>query len=145
MSLEDNKAVVLRWREEIWNKRNVQIVDELHAPDFVGHIAGVPQPIRGRQAIKQLFATYLAAFDIHVTPEFLIAQDDMVVVRDNNHLKHTGEFQGIAPTGREGTLTSTDIYRVVDSKIAEQWFEADLTGFMQQLLGRPPVPGHGES
>jgi len=87
----------------------------------------------------------LAAFDIRVTPEFLIVEHDMVVVRDNNHLKHTGEFQGIAPTGREGTLTSTDIYRVVDNKIAEQWFEADLTGFMQQLLGRSPVPGHGES
>ncbi len=37
MSTEQNKKVVLRWREEIWNKRNVNIIDELHAPNFVGH------------------------------------------------------------------------------------------------------------
>ena len=33
MSPEQNKKVVLRWREEIWNKRNVNIIDKLHAPD----------------------------------------------------------------------------------------------------------------
>jgi len=84
----------------------------------------------------------LAAFDIHVTPEFLIAEGDMVVVHDSNRLKHVGAFQGIPPTGKDATVTSTDIYRIVDGKIAEQWFEADFTGFMQQL-GLLPTPGHG--
>jgi predicted ester cyclase len=133
MSTEQNKKVVLRWREEIWNKRNVNIIDELHAPDYVGHYSGIPGPIRGREALKQLFAAYLAAFDIHVTPEFLIAEGDMVVVHDTNRLKHTGAFQGIPPTGRELSLTSTDIYRIVDGKIVEQWLETDVTGLMQQL------------
>src|SRR5262245_29324060 len=73
MSTEPNKAIVLRWREELWTKRNVHIIDELHAPDYVGHYSGIPGPIRGREALKQLFAAYLAAFDIQVTPEFLIA------------------------------------------------------------------------
>ena len=117
MSTEQNKKVVLRWREEIWNKRNVNIIDELHAPDYVGHYSGIPGPIRGREALKQLFATYLAAFGIRVTPEFLIAEGDMVVVHDTNWLKHTGAFQGIPPTGKELSLTSTDIYRIVNGKI----------------------------
>src|SRR5712692_5383350 len=110
MPTEQNKKVVLRWREEIWNKRNVNIIDELHAADYVGHYSGIPGPIRGREALKQLFAAYLAAFDIHVTPEFLIAEGDMVVVRDTSRVKHTGTFQGIPPTGKEVTATSTDIY-----------------------------------
>ncbi len=143
MSTEQNKNVVLRWREEIWNKRNVNIIDELHAPDFVGHYGGVvPGPIRGREALKQFFAAYLAAFEINVTPEFLIAEGDKVVVRDTNRVKHTGVFQGISPTGREGTIPSTDIYRIVDGKIVEQWFEGDFTGLMQQL-GVLPTSGHG--
>ena len=142
ISTQQNKQIVLRWREEIWNKRNVNIIDELHAPHFVGHYGGVvPEPIRGREALKQLFAAYLAAFDIDVTPEFLIAEGDKVVVHDTNRVKHTGAFQGIAPTGKEGTVTSTDIYRIVDGKIVEQWFESDFTGFMQKLLAIVPTPG----
>jgi predicted ester cyclase len=142
MSTEHNKQVVLRWREEIWNKRNVNIIDELHAPDFVGHYSGTPGPIRGREALKHVFAAYFAAFDIQVTPEFLIAEGDLVVVRDTSRVKHTGAFQGTPPTGKEGTMTSTDIYRIVDGKIVEQWFETDFTGFMQRL-GIPPTPEHG--
>jgi predicted ester cyclase len=141
MSTEQNKNVVLRWREEIWNKRNVNIIDELHAPDYVGHYSGVmPGPIRGREALKQLFAAYLAAFDIEVTPEFLIAEGDMVAVHDTNRVKHTGQFRGIAPTGKEVTVTSTDIYRIVDGKIVEQWLESDFTGMVQQL-GIASSPG----
>jgi predicted ester cyclase len=140
VSTERNKQLVLRWREEIYDKGNLNIVDELHAPDYVGHYAGIPGPIRGREALKQLFAAYLAAFDIHVTPEFLIAEGDMVVVHDTGRIKHTGVFQGIPPTGKEVTSTDTDIYRIADGKIAEQWFEADLTGTMHQL-GVLPTPG----
>ena len=141
MSTEQNKKVVLRWREEIWNKRNVNIIDELHAPDFVGHYSGVvPGPIRGRESLKQLLAAYLAAFDIYVTPEFLIAEGDMVVVHDTNRVRHTGQFQGIPPTGKELAITSTDIYRVVDGRIVEQWLETDFTGMMQQL-GIASSPG----
>jgi len=89
----------------------VNVIDELHVPDYVGHYSGIPGPIRGREALKQLFAAYLAAFDIHVTPEFLIAEGDMVAVYDTFRFKHTGTFQGIPPTGKEAILTSTDIYR----------------------------------
>src|SRR5262249_48839158 len=144
MSTEQNKAVVLRWREEIWTERNVHIIDELHAPDYVGHYSGIPDPIRGRAALIQLFAAYLAAFDIQVTPEFLIAEGDMVVVHDANRLKHTGGFRGIPATGKEVTASSTDIYRIVDGVIVEQWFESDFTGIMQQL-GVLPTPGRRSS
>jgi len=141
MSTEENKQLVLRWREEIWNKRNLNVIDELAAPDYIGHMAGIPGPVRGGEALKQLFAAYLAALDTHVTTEFLIAEGDMVVVRDTNWVKSTGAFQGIPSTGKEATVTSTDIYRIVDGRIAEQWFEADLTG-MRQQLGILAAPQH---
>ncbi|HEV2457475.1 MAG TPA: ester cyclase, partial [Ktedonobacterales bacterium] len=127
MSIEQNKVVVLRRREQIWDKKNVDIIDELHAPDYIGHYSGILGPIRGRDALKQFFAAYLAAFDIQVTPEFLIAEGDKVVVHDTNRLKHTGVFRGIPASGKEVTATSTDIYRIVDGRIIEQWFEADFT------------------
>jgi predicted ester cyclase len=144
MSTEHNKQLVLRWRDEIWNKRNVTIVDELYAPDYIGHMAGTPGPIAGREALKQLIAAYLAAFDIHLTSQFLIAEGDLVAVYDTVRLKHTGAFQGIPPTGKEATITSTDIYRMVDGKIVEQWTEGNMLDLMQQL-GVIPAPGHGGS
>ncbi len=118
----------------------MNIVDELYASDYVGHVAGTPGPIRGREALKQLLAAYFAAFDVQDTPEFLIAEADMVVIHDTYRFKHTGAFQGIPPTGKEATITGTDIYRIVGDKFVEQWVDADLLGLMQQL-GVIPAPG----
>ena len=57
MSTEENKGVVLRWpREELWEKRNLGVVDDLAAPDYVGHIAGSPGPVRGPEALKNKFS-----------------------------------------------------------------------------------------
>jgi predicted ester cyclase len=110
----------------------------------VGHISGVPGPIRGRQALKQLFTGYWAAFDVHATPEpdFLIAEDDLVANRETVRSRHKGTFQGIPATGKEVTVTSMDIYRIVGGKIVEQWTEVDMLGLMQQL-GVVPAPEHG--
>ncbi|WP_220201079.1 ester cyclase [Reticulibacter mediterranei] len=138
MSTEYNKQVVLRWKDEIWNKRNLNIVDELYAPDYRGHMNG---PIPGREALKQLLAAYFAAFgDIHLTSQFLIAEGEMVAVYDTIRLKHTGAFQGIPPTGKEAAITSTDIYRIVDGKIVEQWTEGNMLSLLQQL-GVIPAKG----
>jgi predicted SnoaL-like aldol condensation-catalyzing enzyme len=143
LSTEQNKKVVLRWREER-NKGNWNIIDELHAPDYVGHMPFVPGGvIRGREALKQLFVSYWTAFDVYATPQpdLLIVEGDIVAHRETVRVKHTGTFQGIPPTGKEATVTSTDLYRIVDSKIVEQWTESDLFGLMQQL-GVVPTPGH---
>jgi predicted ester cyclase len=139
MSTEENKKLVLHWKDEIWNQRNVNIIDELYASDYVGHIVGAPGPVRGREALKQLLAVYFAAFDIHITSEFLIAEGEMVAVYDTFRFKHTGTFQGIPPTGKEATITSTDIYRIVNGSIMEQWTEGNLLSLMQQL-GVIPTP-----
>src|SRR4029453_17516351 len=120
------------------------IVDELYSPDYIGHIVGAPGPVRGGEALKQMIAAYFAAFDIHYTSDFLIAEGDMVAAYDTFRFKHVGTFQGIPPTGKEATITSTDIYRIVNGKIVEQWTEANLLSLMQQL-GVIPAPGHGAS
>src|SRR5262245_23255436 len=134
MSTEHNKQVVRRWREAR-NNGNWTIIDNVHGPDYVGSIAGVSGPVRGREALKQLFAGYWAAFAVHATPEpdLLIAEGDFVVNRETTRLKHIGIFEGIAPTEKEATVTSTDIYRIVGGKIVEQWTEEDMLSLLQQL------------
>jgi SnoaL-like polyketide cyclase len=143
MSTEHNKQLVLRWKEER-NQGNVNVVDELCTLDCVLHMSGLPTPgpVRGRQAFKHLFAAYLAAFAFHSMPEFLVAEGDLVVIRETYRLTHKGEFQGIPPTGKDVSVTGTEIYRIVDGTCVEKWVEADMLGLMHQL-GILPTPGHG--
>ncbi len=111
MSTEENKKVVLRWIEQAWEKRDVDIIDELHAPDYVGHIVGTPGPVQGREAFKQLFASYLAAFDLHRTNEFLIAEGDKVVAYDTYRDRAAGRPQP-AGSGGGGNTVGTRMLQV---------------------------------
>ncbi len=142
MSTEDNKRIVLRWKEEIWDKQNYSAVDEFFAPDYIGHITAWPGAAQDREALKQGFAAFFASFDMRDTREFLIAEGDWVAIHDTYWVKHARDFRGIPPTGRETTVTGVDIYHIVDGKIVEQWFEGDVTGALQRL-GCLPSPEDG--
>jgi len=141
MSTEENKAIVRRFWEE-FNKKNLAVVDELYAANFVFHRAGM-EDIRGSEGLKQYLATALTAFpDFHYTVEDMVAEGDKVVVRLTGTGTHQGEFQGIAPTGKQVTLTATQVHRLVGGKFVETWAVADMLGLMQQL-GAIPTPGQG--
>jgi hypothetical protein len=87
-----------------------------------------------RSQTKDLIRTFYAAFpDYTHTPEEVLAVGDRVVLRTTNRAIHSGDFQGIPPTGRSITFGQIAIYRMVDGKISEIWEEADLFGLMQQL------------
>lgn len=145
MSSEANKAVVLRFYDQLNSGNTLEAVDELFAPDFVAHFPGRPHAVRGRDEFKKLLADYLTAFpDLTETTEALIAEGDLVAIRETYRATHeghfqgvlptgTGEFQDIRPTGRPIQLTGIDIYRIQDGRVVEQWIEQDLLGLLQQL------------
>ena len=138
MSTEDNKALVRRFYEE--GVHNPALFDELLAPTYVLHFAGSPQPIAGIEQAKQLMAVYTSAFpDLQTTTEDMVAEEDKVAIRNTWRGTHQGAFQGLPPTGKHVTFTSSDIYRIADGKIAEQWAELDALGLMQQLGGIPAM------
>ena len=135
MSLEENKALSRRAIEEIMNQRNLAVFDELHSPDYVCHI--ISRTIQGPEPFKQLLSMVLTAFpDLHYTIEDLFGEGDRVVVRYTSRGTHKGDLMGIPPTGKQVTVTGTDIMRIVNGKILEEWINNDL---MQQL-GVTPTP-----
>ena len=142
MSVEENKAVARRYWEEAFNAGNLERLDELCAPDYVGHrpVPGVPPTVEGE---KQLLAMYRAAFpDVRGTIEDQIAEGDRVVSRLRFRGTHQGEFAGLPPTGTEATTTGIHIVRLKDGRIAEAWGEWDQLGLLQQL-GAIPAAGQG--
>jgi steroid delta-isomerase-like uncharacterized protein len=137
---EENKALMRRELEEVWNKHNPDAIDEIYAPDFVHHNAppGTPNDLAGHKA---LVAMYLGAFpDLKTTIDILVAEGDIVVERSTGTGTHTGELMGIPATGKRMTVTTIAIARIAGGKIAELWSEVDAMGMMQQL-GVIPAPG----
>ena len=140
MSVEQNKALVHRLMEEVFNGGNVSLVDELVAPDFVEHEELPPGITPGREAIKQLPAIFRSAFpDFKVTIDDLIAEGDKVVVRTTWSGTHKGEFMGLAATGKGVSFGVIDIIRIAGGKFVEHWGQMDNAGLMQQL-GAVPTP-----
>ena len=117
MSSEENKAIVRRFIEA-YNKQNLDVLDELFAPDYVDHILQQ----QGREGFKQFYTKFYKGFpDTHSTIEDIIAEGDKVCLRYTNTGTHTGKYQGLAPTGKKFKTKSVEIYRIVDGKIVEGW------------------------
>ena len=138
MSIQEREAVVRRWMEA-WNTQDLDASVELLEPEFVRHDANLPEVV-GPEAQRAFLAGIYQSFpDIHVEPQQVIAQGDLVTVRLSVHGTHRGEFLGVPATGQEIKIQSVDIFRVPDGKIAEQWVLMDALGLMQQL-GAIPSP-----
>ena len=144
MGLEENKAVVCRFVEEVQSQHRLDLVDELFDPDYIDHAVpvGMP-PARGTGYFKQFYATMLRAFpDTHVTIHDQIAEGDKVTTRKTFRGTHQGEFMGIPPTGKEIELLVIDIFRVTKGKLAEHWGAWDRLSLLEQL-GAMPAPKQG--
>lgn len=140
MSTEQNKSIVRRWIEEGWNRHNLNVIDEVYAPDFVQH-EPEPQMVNSREALKQYVGSYLTAFsDLQLSIEDLIAEGDKVAWRFVSNGTHSGPFMGMPATGKKGVITGLVIFRLENSRIAEAWVNIDALGLLQQL-GVIPMPG----
>ena len=140
MSTEDNKALVRRFFEDVWNKHNLALIDELFSPDYVEHrpVPGMPPT---RDGFKQLASMFWSGLpDGRIDVEDQVAEGDMVVTRWTSRATHTGELMQIAPTGKQVVVAGIHINRVVDGKLVQSWVQFDQLGMLQQL-GVVPAPG----
>ena len=135
---EHNKLLVRRVVEEVWNRGNYAVVDELAASDIVVHASTPDDDIHGREGVKQFYAALRAAFpDLHFAVQDQIAEGDRVVTRWLARGTHTGTFQGMPPTGKQVQMGGIDIDRFADGKVVECWPNADELGMLQQLGALP--------
>jgi steroid delta-isomerase-like uncharacterized protein len=140
MGLEESKMLARRYMTEVWDKGNLEAVDELVAPTFIDHNPppGLPSD---RDGLKQSVTLFRTAFpDLKSTIEDLV-EGDKVVGRIVARGTHRGEFQGIQPTGKPVTIEGIFIGRVAGGKLMESWEQFDAAGLLQQL-GALPSPGN---
>ena len=133
MSAEENKSLVHRYVEQILNRGNMAVADELLAPDYRRHISPTTAPL-SIDVQKQRLAGIRTAFpDWHLTVEDMIADGDRVAFRATIRGTHKGTFQSIAPTGTAVTVSALDIVRIENGKLVEHWGGPDLLNLLQQL------------
>src|SRR5262245_13839022 len=118
MSVADHKQLARRWVEEIWNQGRAETINEIIAPNYVNYSA--PELPRGPEGYRHIVAAFRGAFsDFHLVLEDLLAEANKVAVRWTMHGKHTGEFSGVAPTGKQVTFTGIAILRIAAGQIEE--------------------------
>lgn len=120
MSTEANKALVLQWIEAR-NTHNVEAAIALWTADQ-------------QEGLRAAFNVFSRAFpDIHITTHDLIAEGNKVVGRFRMDGTHLGQFQAIPATGKTVSMTATDIYTIVDGKLASLTREGNFLSLMVQL------------
>ena len=143
MSTEDNKALVRRAIEEVWNQGNVALADELYAPNVRFQNPGAAD-VRTLEDFKRLVTALRSPFpDGHMTIEEMIAEGDQVVSRYTFRGTNTADFVTPIPlpaTGKQVTMTGIAIAHLSGGKVVEVLDMADNLGLLQQL-GVIPAPG----
>ena len=131
---EQNKTAVRRLFDELWNKGNLPVADELIAPTYTHHDASTPDVGRGPEGEKKRVTHYRNAFpDMRLTIEDIIAEGETVIARWSCRGQHKGELNGIAPTGKQFAISGVTIARFANGKMVEGYVNWDALGLMQQL------------
>jgi predicted SnoaL-like aldol condensation-catalyzing enzyme len=126
-SIEENKALVTRLSEEIWNQGNVELSYELFPENYVAHqpAFGDPEP-HGPQDVVDFVRLFRAGFpDIHIEILDIFGAGDQVAWRLSWSGTHTGDYLGMPPTGRKIDVAVIGVNRIVDGKIVEAWGVVD--------------------
>jgi len=135
---DDLKEIADRWMEDVWQRGDVEAIDELHAPDFVDHSPAGRTPDRDgfRAGVAELYAAF---------PDFSTVTEQLVIdatagtvgVRWTAVGTHKGTFMGVPPTGKRIAFEGVEILRIQDGRIMERWGEWDGISLLRQLGGLP--------
>jgi steroid delta-isomerase-like uncharacterized protein len=130
---KQNKVLVRRFIDEVYNQGRPEIIDELFADDYVDHTASTEQA-PGPSGARQIYDVFHAAFpDLRVEIHDLVADDDLVTFRSTMSGTSKGPLMGAAPTGNRIEIASMVFLRIRDGRIVERWEQMDLLGLMLQL------------
>jgi predicted ester cyclase len=138
MSIATNKAIVRRYFEEVVDKSNLDILDEIVTTDCIVHRPEAPEPIRGLEAFRHALEKILQVYsEFTTTIHDLIAEDDRVACRLSHRALNRGEWTSRlgrhAVAGKTVSWPAIAIFRIRDGKIAEEWVNRDELGMVIDL------------
>ena len=133
---EENKAVLRRWFDEVWNNARADVIEELFDENGIAHgLSDDPSnPIRGPRDYKPFYEAFRQGFpNLKVIIEDMVAEGDKVAARCSVRGSHEGEFLGRAATQSPVEITGITIVRIYNGKIVEAWNNFDFMRLHQQV------------
>ena len=138
MTVEQNKAVVARFFEELLDNENVGILHDMFTGDCVFHRGDLTEPARGISGIRSIVEKRVQLYrDFRTTIHQIIGEGDLVATRETHKGIHRGQFPTpigtFDVTGRPIEWTSQVFFRFEDGKISEMWVARDELGILRYL------------
>lgn len=142
--MEDAKHIVVKFVEELWNQRKLDVADSIIDEACQTHQLQSGKPPlsapRGPAAVKAHVTHWLSAFpDLKFTVEQMFADGDRVLSQLAMDGTQTGEWMGIPPAGKHINIRMITIHRIRTGKIIEDWVLVDSLGLLQQFAALPPT------
>lgn len=134
--LEENKQLVRRWFDEVWNNGRADAIEEMFDENGIAHgLSDDPaNPITGPKGYRPFYNVLRQAFpNMKVVIEDMIAEGDKVTARCSVHGKHEGDGLGIAATQSPIDFTGITIVRIANGKIVEAWNNFDFARMNKQV------------
>jgi len=136
MSEAENRALFERYFDQVANKDNLDLADEIFATDYQHHDPANPdpRPMIGAQAVKDHLTSLKSAFpDLIFDIDDIVAEGDSIVVRWTARGTNTGDYRRGGATNKHGTMRAFLLWRLTGGRLAESWGMADRFQFLQQL------------
>jgi steroid delta-isomerase-like uncharacterized protein len=135
--MSNQKELIIRWFEEVWNKGRREAIDEMLPPDFVVHEGDLNT--KGPEGFKIFFDRMRTAFsDIQVTPHEAVSDGAYAYLRWAVTMRHTGDGLGMPASGKRVRTTGMTLVRFQNGRFAEAWQNWDMLGVMEQIKGTGP-------
>jgi steroid delta-isomerase-like uncharacterized protein len=132
---EQNRALAIRWFEQVWNQGDETAIDQMFHPE--GHCYGFPDPdsdLVGPEAFKAIHRQFKAAFSgIHIVIEDLVVDGDRVAIRWTSNMTHTGNGLGFPASGKHAALSGSSFIHIHNGQIMQGWNYMDFTKLALKL------------
>jgi predicted ester cyclase len=129
-----NRAVIARYFEEVWNRGNVDVLDEIIAPHYINHNPSVANPRPGPADLKPIVLAMRSGIaGLHYEILDMVVTDDKVAVYTRLTGTHTGDLFGMPPSGRKIDVRQMQIEWLQDGQIVQHWRLTDELSLLRQL------------
>lgn len=136
----ENKALVRRLLDELRDGWQPATIEKYFAPTYRRHLTATSTPLTREEQGQRASRLRVAFPDAEATLEDIFAEGDRVAYRLTIRGTHTGEFLGVAASGRSVAVSFIAIVRIADGKLVEEWGGLDQPDLIRQMRGLPSPP-----
>jgi C-1 hydroxylase len=136
MTVTNNKTILKRSAEALWNKKDFSLIPEIVSPDFVFHTV---MEVKGHEGYLQYITFMTTAFpDWHETIDHMVAEGDLIVTFQTITGTFKGPLMNLTPTGKKFTFKTAVLWRFKNAKVVEAWAYSDTLQLYKQIGIDPP-------